>query len=236
MLEKVDLTQKLKDKKDYEEALAKYQLRLLRLERRIVETGTPVLIAFEGWDAAGKGGAIRRLTERLDPRGYKVYAICAPDAFEKSHHYLHRFWVRLPRKGEIAIFDRTWYGRVLVERVEKFATQKEWRQAYREINEFERMLADAGVVILKFYLHISKDEQLRRFRERETDPYKQWKITDEDWRNRKKWNRYEEAVEEMLEKTDTGVAPWRLVPANFKWYARVRVLKTAVKTLEDVLE
>ncbi|MSS73764.1 MAG: UDP-galactose-lipid carrier transferase [Candidatus Latescibacteria bacterium] len=235
MLEKIDLTQKFKNKKDYEKALATYQLRLLQLEGRIIEAETPVLIAFEGWDAAGKGGAIRRLTQRLDPRAYKVYATRAPDAVEKTHHYLHRFWLRLPRKGEVAIFDRTWYGRVLVERVERFATKEEWRRAYREINEFERTLVDSGVVLLKFWLHISKDEQLRRFREREANPYKQWKIGPEDWRNRKKWNRYEEAVEEMLEKTDTRNAPWRLVPANFKWYARVSVLKTMVRTLEGVL-
>lgn len=235
MLEKIDLTKKLKDKDEYEKLLDKYQFRLLQLERRIVDSGTPVLIAFEGWDAAGKGGAIKRLTERLDPRGYRVHPIAAPDPVEKSHHYLHRFYLRLPRRGEIAIFDRTWYGRVMVERVEGFAKKKEWKRAYREINEFERMLVDDGVVILKFWLQISKDEQLRRFRERETNPYKQWKITVEDWRNRKKWNQYEEAVEEMLEKTDTDVAPWHLVPANFKWYARVHVLRATVRTLEKGL-
>lgn len=235
MLEKTDLTLKLRDKEEYEELLDRYQLRLLRLERRIVETGAPVLIAFEGWDAAGKGGAIKRLTERLDPRGCKVYPIGAPDVTEKSHHYLRRFWLRLPRRGEIAILDRTWYGRVLVERVEGFAKKKEWKRAYQEINEFERMLADDGVVILKFWLHISKDEQLRRFREREKNPYKQWKITDEDWRNRKKWGQYEEAVEEMLERTGAGPAPWHVVPSNFKWYARICVLRTTVRTLEKAL-
>lgn len=235
MLEKVDLTLKLKDKREYRKLLDKFQLRLLQLERRIVDGPSPVLIAFEGWDSAGKGAAIKRLTERLDPRGYKVYPIAAPDALEKSYHYLRRFWLRLPRRGEIAIFDRTWYGRVLVERIEGFAGKPEWKRAFREINEFERMLTDDGVVLLKFWLHISKGEQLKRFRTREKDPYKQWKITKEDWRNRKRWGKYQEAVEDMLERTDTRNAPWHVVPAEYKWYARVHILRATVQTLEKAL-
>jgi polyphosphate kinase 2 (PPK2 family) len=224
---------KLKDKEEYEERLKQHQLSLLHLERRIFQKGRRAIIAFEGWDAAGKGGAIRRLTERLDPRGFKVYPIAAPRPEEQARHYLWRFWQRLPGPGEIAIFDRTWYGRVLVERIEGFARKDAWRRAYDEINQFEKLLVDDGCPIVKFFLHISKKEQLRRFHEREKDPYKDWKIGPEDWRNRKRWKQYERAIGDMFARTDTRAAPWHLVPANHKWYARTEVLRRTVESLAD---
>jgi polyphosphate kinase 2 (PPK2 family) len=208
-------------------------LSLLHLERRIFQKGRRAIIAFEGWDAAGKGGAIRRLTERLDPRGYKVYPIAAPRPEEQARHYLWRFWHRIPGPGEIASIDLTRYGRVLMERIEGFARKEEWRRAYDEINQFEKLLADDGCPIVKFFLHISKKEQLRRFHEREKNPYKEWKIGPEDWRNRKRWKQYERAIDDMFDRTDTGAAPWHLVPANHKWYARTEVLRRTVESLED---
>ena len=224
---------KLKDKDEYEKRLRDSQLRLLRLEQRIYQKKRRVVIMFEGWDASGKGGSIRRLTERLDPRGFKVYPIAAPKPEEQGRHYLWRFWDRLPVPGEIAIFDRSWYGRVLVERVEHFARKEEWKRAYDEINQFEKLLVDDGCPVLKFFLHITKKEQLRRFEEREKNPYKNWKIGPEDWRNRKHWKDYERAIEDMLERTDTGHAPWALIAANHKWYARTEVLRRAAERLED---
>ena len=179
-LDKLDLDKKLESKQEYEELLEEYQLRLLKLQRKIIEKGIAVCVAYEGEDAAGKGGNIKRLTEALDPRGYEVHPIGAPTVVEKSHHWLRRFWLRLPTRGRIAIFDRTWYGRVLVERIEKFAKKDEWQRAYKEINEFERTLVDNGTVIVKFWIHISKKEQLDRFKKREKDPWKNWKLTDED--------------------------------------------------------
>lgn len=232
MLDQVDLSVSLGDKKKYQKKLKKLQLRMVLLQRKIIEARRAVLIVYEGWDAAGKGGNIRRLTERLDPRGLDVHPIGAPTAAEKAHHYLRRFWVRLPSRGRIAIFDRSHYGRVLVERVEGFATPEQWQRAYREINEFERQLTDDGTIILKFWLHISKEEQLKRFQERESNPYKKWKITGEDWRNRGKWDQYYDAVEEMLRMTSTPNAPWHIVPGNCKKYARVFTLKTICKAIE----
>jgi polyphosphate kinase 2 (PPK2 family) len=223
----------LQDKNEYEERLSRYQLRLLRLQQTLFQKQRRAMIAFEGWDAAGKGGAIRRISEKLDPRGCHVWPISAPNGDEQGRHYLWRFWQRVPAPGEIAIFDRTWYGRVLVERVEKFATKMEWRRAYDEINQFEKMLADDGCPVIKIFLHISKKEQLKRFEEREKNPYKHWKITDDDWRNRKKWKQYEKAIDEMFERTDTGTSPWVLIGANHKWYARSETLKTVVETLEE---
>jgi len=222
----------LKDKKEYEERLAKYQLRLLRLQQMMHQKERRAIVALEGWDAAGKGGAIRRLTEKLDPRGFKVWPIAAPRPDEQGRHYLWRFWQRLPAPSELAVFDRTWYGRVLVERVEKFASKEEWRRAYDEINQFEKELVDDGCPVIKIFLHITKKEQLRRFDERVENPYKKWKIGPDDWRNRKKWNKYEEAIDDMFERTDTGSAPWLLIPANRKWYARTEVLKRVVEALE----
>jgi polyphosphate kinase 2 (PPK2 family) len=224
---------RLQDKNDYEDRLKKFQLRMLRLQQHLYQKRRRAVVAFEGWDAAGKGGAIRRLTEKLDPRGFHVWPIGAPRPDEQGRHYLWRFWQRLPAPGEIAVFDRTWYGRVLVERVEGFASKSEWKRAYGEINEFEKVLADDGVPIVKIFLHITKDEQLRRFKEREHNPYKKWKIGPEDWRNRKRWSDYEVAIDDMFRKTSTKRAPWNALAANAKWYARTEVLRTVVKTLEE---
>jgi PPK2 family polyphosphate:nucleotide phosphotransferase len=231
ILSSLDLSKKL-SKKDYEEKLKTYQLKLLRLQRKLYEKQVPLILVFEGWDAAGKGGVIKRLTETLDPRGFNVHPIGAPTETEKKHHYLWRFWQRIPQRGAIAVFDRSWYGRVLVERVEKFAEPEEWGRAYEEINQFEKMLVDDGYHILKFWLHISKEEQLKRFKEREQNPLKRWKLTEEDWRNREKWDKYEKAVEEMVQKTSTSHAPWHLIEAENKKYARVKVLKTIVEAFE----
>jgi polyphosphate kinase 2 (PPK2 family) len=231
-LDKLNLDKKLESKQEYEELLEEYQLRLLKLQRRIIEKGIPVCVLYEGEDAAGKGGNIKRLTEALDPRGYEVYPIAAPSEEDKAHHWLRRFWLRLPLRGRIAIFDRTWYGRVLVERVEKFAKKEEWLRAYQEINEFERTLVDNGMVLVKFWIHISKKEQLDRFKRREKDPWKNYKLTQEDWRNREKWDQYIEALEDMFAKTDTDYAPWTIIEGNWKWWARVKALKTVVNRIE----
>ena len=234
MLEIIDLSKKLSPKK-YRRKLNRYQFQARLLGYQVYEQQRPVIIVFEGWDAAGKGGAIKRLTERLDPRGYVVHPIAAPKGDDAEKHYLWRFWRRLPARGEMAIFDRSWYGRVMVERIEGFCTEAEWRRAYREINDFERQLVDFGAIILKFWMHISKDEQLRRFQARQQTPHKAWKLTDEDWRNRKKWELYEQAVEDMLIKTTTARAPWTIVAGNDKNYARIQVLKTFVKRLSQEL-
>jgi len=218
----------------YKSTMRDYQLELLNIQRLLAKSKHSVLVIVEGPDAAGKGGAIKRVVEKLDPRGVRVYSIVKPTAEEYQHHYLWRFWNKLPAYGQIAIFDRSWYGRVLVERVEGFATEAEWKRAYQEINDCERMLTDDGAVIIKLYLHISKEEQLSRFKEREADPYKNWKITDEDWRNRQHWNEHNRAAEEMVQLTDTEYAPWTIIPANYKWYARVQVLKTVVRRLEKL--
>lgn len=194
--------------------------------------GPPLCIVFEGWDASGKGGAIKRVVEPLDPRHVRVVSIAAPSVDEKRHHFLTRFWPQLPGWGGMAVLDRSWYGRVLVERVEGFATEDQWRRAYEEIKSFERMLTDEGMVLMKFWMHISHDEQLRRFSAREAEPVKRWKITEEDWRNREKRPEYELAVTEMLERTDTSFAPWTVVEANDKRHARVKVVETVVESLE----
>ena len=235
VLSGIDLSKKL-EKDDYKKQLKKLQKRLEELHSEIYLLRIPVVIGFEGWDAGGKGGAIKRLTSHLDPRGYRVNPTAAPNDIEKVHHYLWRFWNDVPKAGHIAIFDRTWYGRVMVERIEGFCTEAEWRRAYQEINEMESHMANAGAVILKFWLHIDKDEQERRFTERQNNPAKQWKITDEDWRNREKWDEYEEAVNEMLVRTSTTYAPWIVVEGNDKYYARVKVLKTVVEALEQKIK
>jgi polyphosphate kinase 2 (PPK2 family) len=235
ILSQVNLNQALTDK-EYQEQLVRHQVALSQLAYQVYVQKRPVVIVFEGWDAAGKGGAIKRLTERLDPRGYVVYPIAAPAGEDKTHHYLYRFWRRLPDRGQIAVFDRSWYGRVMVERIEGFCTEAEWKRAYREINQFERQLADFGTIIFKFWMHISKDEQLRRFEERQNTPYKAWKLTAEDWRNREKWEQYEVAVEEMLLKTSTVTAPWTIVEGNDKAWSRIKVLKTVVETLSRELD
>lgn len=231
MLESLDLSRKL-TRAEYDQQADRLQNQLHLLGYQVYEQQRPVVLVFEGWDAAGKGGAIKRLTEKLDPRGYVVWPIAAPHGDDKDRHYLYRFWRRLPEKGQIAIFDRSWYGRVLVERVEGFCTTAAWQRAYHEINQFEREIVEFGGIVLKFWLHISQAEQLRRFKERQKIAYKQWKITDEDWRNRGKWEDYERAVEDMLLKTSTYLAPWTVVEANDKLYARVKVLKTLVAKLQ----
>jgi len=190
---------------------------------------------FEGWDAGGKGGAIRRLTRALDARDYRVIPIASPNDDEAAHHYLWRFWRQVRRAGRVTIFDRSWYGRVLVERVEGFATPLEWRRAYTEINEFERQLTEFGIVLVKFWLHITPEEQLHRFEERQTIEYKRWKLTDEDWRNREKWDLYERAVQEMVERTSTRDAPWTLVEGNCKRFGRLKILGTVSEALEAAL-
>ena len=235
MLETLDLTRKL-DRAAYATQMARRQLQIRELGWQVYQRKRPVVIVFEGWDAAGKGGAIKRITEKLDPRGYVVYPISAPHGEDKTRHYLYRFWRRLPEKGQIAIFDRSWYGRVLVERVEGFATEPAWRRAYKEINSFERQLHEFGAIVVKFWIHISREEQLRRFEERRSVGYKAWKLTDEDWRNREKWPLYEDAVEEMLLRTSTRICPWTLVEGNDKYHARVKAITTVVDTLSRELE
>ncbi len=190
---------------------------------------------FEGWDASGKGGAIRRLTSALDARDYQVISIAAPTDEENAHHYLWRFWRHLSRAGRVSIFDRSWYGRVLVERVEGFATEKEWRRAYTEINQFEQQLVDHGIMLIKFWIHVSRDEQERRFNARKEIPHKRWKLTAEDWRNREKWDQYELAVHDMVERTSTQIAPWVLVPGNDKQYARCKVLEVVGRRLKQAV-
>jgi AMP-polyphosphate phosphotransferase len=235
MLEKLDMRQRL-SKPEYEEQIGRAQVRLRELEFHVYKKRVPVLCVFEGWDAAGKGGAIKRVTEMLDPRGFSVSAYAAPKGDEKTHHYLWRFWRELPRSGHVAIFDRSYYGRVLVERVEGFCAEGAWRRAYREINEFEQHQYSFGMVICKFWLQITKQEQLRRFKGRETDPYRSYKLTDEDWRNRSRWDTYTQAVEDMLLHTSTRGAPWTVVEANDKYFARVKVLKTIVAAIEERLK
>lgn len=235
VLSKVDLAKSLTDE-EYKAKLDKLQKKLEILHSELYRLRIPVVLGFEGWDAAGKGGAIRRLTSHLDPRGYKVCPTASPNDIEKVHHYLWRFWNNIPKAGHIAIFDRTWYGRVMVERIEGFCTEGEWRRAYEEINEMEQHLANYGAVILKFWLHIDKNEQERRFNDRMKNPEKQWKITDEDWRNREKWDQYEEAVNEMLVRTSTTYAPWIVVEGNSKYYARVKVLESVVEALEKKIK
>lgn len=218
----------------YKSLLKKHQLRLLGLQRLLMESRRSVVVVVEGPDAAGKGGAIRRVVEKLDPRTVRVYSTIKPTTEEYQHHYMWRFWTKLPPYGQIGIFDRSWYGRVLVERVEGFATEAEWQRAYEEINQFEKLLYDDGTAILKFYLHISKDEQLKRFRRRAADPMKHWKINDEDWRNRAKWEQHNEAAEEMLARTSTTYAPWTLIPANYKWYVRTRMVQAVADCIESM--
>lgn len=220
------------DRERYEKDLDRLQAKLRRLQNVAYRKRIPVALAYEGWDAAGKGGNIRRLVSGLDPRGYRVIPIAAPTGEEKNHHYLWRFWKHAPRKGHIFIFDRTWYGRVLVEKIEGFCTPEECERAYGEIVEMEQEWAKAGAIIMKFWLHLSKDEQLRRFKLREKTPHKLWKITDEDWRNREKWDDYAQAVDLMLKRTNSKGAPWIVVESNCKLHARTKVLKAVVEQLE----
>ena len=234
VLKKVDLSKKL-DRETYEKKLEELQKKLTLLHSEIYAKRIPVVLAFEGWDAGGKGGAIKRLTRALDPRGYTVNPTSSPNDIERAHHYLWRFWTKMPKDGHIAIFDRTWYGRVMVERIEGFCTTQEWQRAFKEMNQMEQQLVNHGAIVIKFWMHIDKEEQERRFKERQENPDKQWKITDEDWRNREKWELYEQAVDEMMVRTSTVNAPWVIVEGNDKLYARIKVLETVVDALEKRL-
>jgi polyphosphate kinase 2 (PPK2 family) len=239
-LDDLDLSLSL-SRKEGEARLAEAQQRLLGLRLRLGgltgdgSLGPPVCVLFEGWDASGKGGAIKRLVDGLDPRHVRVKQYAAPTPDEKRHHWLERFWPALPGWGGMAVLDRSWYGRVLVERVEGFATADEWRRAYGEIDAIERMLCDDGMVLVKFFLHLSSAEQKRRFEARAKDPLKSWKLTDEDWRNRRKRKQYEAAIEDMLDATDTSFAPWHLIEAEDKRFARVKVVETVNARIEAAL-
>ena len=234
-LRDVPLEGKTLDEEEYKKELKELQAKLGQLHNRLYRKRVPVIIAYEGWDAAGKGGNIKRLTGALDPRGFEVHPIASPEPHEKARHYLWRFWTRLPQDGHIAIFDRTWSGRVMVERLEGFCSENDWQRAYYEMNEFERELHNWGAVILKFWVQIDKDTQLARFTERQNTPSKQWKITDEDWRNREKWDLYEQAVDEMLQKTSTTYAPWHILESVDKKYARIKALHIVIDALEKAL-
>lgn len=220
---------------DYKKTLKKLQDRLGELHAIIYRERIPVVLVYEGWDAAGKGGNIKRVVQALDPRGYEVIPIAAPTPPELHHHYLWRFWNALPKTGHFAIYDRSWYGRLMVERIEGFCTESDWHRAFTEINEFERSIVDWGAVLLKFWVHIDADEQLRRFTMRQETPEKQWKITDEDWRNREKWPQYEEAINDMLKYTSTDYADWHIIESNNKQYARIKALRILIAALEERL-
>ncbi|MBR1829109.1 MAG: polyphosphate:AMP phosphotransferase [Atopobiaceae bacterium] len=220
------------DDEEYHTQLKALQSRLSALHNEVYLKRIPVVIAYEGWDAAGKGGNIKRITAALDPRGYQVIPIASPEPHEKARHYLWRFWNRLPKSGHITVFDRTWYGRVMVERLEGFCSENDWQRAYNEINEFEKELTDAGTVVIKFWVQIDSQTQLERFTDRQNTPEKQWKITEEDWRNREKWDLYEGAINEMLRKTNTTFAPWHVLESNDKHYARIKALSIVVDALE----
>jgi polyphosphate:AMP phosphotransferase len=232
LFNQLDLSQRVDDA-TYEKKLEKLQAKLGFLTRKLHRRQRSMVLVFEGPDAAGKGGAIRRLTEAMDARDYHVTAIGAPTDDERAHPYLWRFWLQLPRLGRVNLFDRSWYGRVLVERVEGFIQRPDWQRAYSEINAFEKQLTDFGTIVLKFWLAVSPEEQLRRFQNREETPYKQYKLTEEDWRNRAKWDHYQLAASEMVEKTSSERAPWILVEADNKEWARIKILHTVVERLEE---
>jgi polyphosphate:AMP phosphotransferase len=231
VLDAVDLSARI-ESEDYLKRLPELQGRLNRAYRARHARGQGAVLVFEGWDAAGKGGGIRRIIPAIDARHIEVHRIAQPTEEESAHHYLWRFWRRLPRAGEIAVFDRSWYGRVLVERIEGFATEGEWRRAYAEINDFEHRLIEHGMAVVKFWIHISPEKQESRFQKREKIPYKRYKLTADDWRNRGRWDAYSEAVHEMVERTSSARAPWTLVPGNQKQFARLKVLETLCQALE----
>ncbi|MFA4985367.1 MAG: polyphosphate:AMP phosphotransferase [Candidatus Brocadiia bacterium] len=235
ILDTVDLAQTIEESK-YKKELERLSGKFNLYSRRAKAQGRSTVMLFEGWDAAGKGGLIRRIASALDARDYAIIPIAAPTDEEKARHYLWRFWRHLPRTGRLTVFDRTWYGRVLVERVEGFAKEAEWRRAYSEINDFEAQLVDHGYLLFKFWLHISKEEQLRRFKEREATPFKRFKITDEDWRNREKWDAYEIAANEMVERTSTGHAPWVLLAGNDKKFARIQAFRNICERMKNSLK
>jgi AMP-polyphosphate phosphotransferase len=224
------------DRAEYKRRRDRNHKQLVTLQQRLYRANVPVVIVFEGWDASGKGGAISRLLKHIDPRGYHLYAIGAPTQEELEHHYLRRFWLRLPSKGRIALFDRSWYGRVMVERVEGYATAAEWRRAYDEINHFEQLLTDDGCLVIKFFLHISREEQEQRFAARADNPLKSWKLTPEDYRNRGKWSEYEKATDEMLAKTDKPNARWYVIAANDKRHARITVQDIVIEAFRRGLQ
>lgn len=234
-LSRLDMDKRVGRKK-YERKLARLQERLREVSLAYRAQHRRSVVLFEGWDAAGKGGVIRRMSWPLDPRGLKVWPIAAPTPDEQGQHYLYRFWKRLPRPGQMVVFDRSWYGRVLVERVEGFAAEAEWSRAYSEINEFERMLDDDGIRLVKIFLHITPEEQLDRFRQRWSDPLKRWKLSAEDLRNRSRWPEYETAIEDMFRKTSTVPQPWVAVPANDKRYARLAAMRAVVKRLAAAVD
>ncbi len=236
LLSEVDLSGKTVKESKYPEELKKRQKELAKLHSKIYQRKIPAVILFEGWDAAGKGGAIKRIGSALDPRGYEAVPIAAPDKTELNHHYLWRFWKALPKTGHITIFDRTWYGRVMVEKIEGFTPPERCAMAYREINEFERELTRSGIVVIKMWLQIDKDEQEKRFNDRMNNPEKQWKITDEDWRNRAKWDEYESAVNDMIKNTSTDFAPWNIIEANDKLFARIKALDIVINALGNALK
>lgn len=235
-LSEIKLENKALQPTKYADELKKARKELARLHGKIYKKKIPVIMAFEGWDAAGKGGAIKRISYALDPRGYEAVPVAAPDKRELNHHYLWRFWNDLPKTGHITIFDRSWYGRVMVERIEGFTPKERCDMAYREINEFEEELIRGGAIVLKFWLHIDKDEQLRRFNDRAQNPLKQWKITEEDWRNREKWDIYEAVVDEMISKTSTKAAPWNVIEANDKLYARIKIMTIIIDALSEKIK
>jgi polyphosphate kinase 2 (PPK2 family) len=234
MLEKVDLTKKLA-KSEFKSRLPYLRNRLYDLQKACWDAGIPSVILFEGWDAAGKGSSVNLLTQRLDPRGFKLYAIQAPRTYERHMPWLWRFWLKLPNYGQMAIFDRSWYGRVLVERVEGFTREDEWRTAYRDIADFERTIADDGCVVCKFFLHISKAEQKLRFKQIQKDPLENWRIQPEDWEHHRKYEEYVAAIEEMLARTDTEWGPWTIVEATDRSWTRVKIFETIIKRLESAL-
>ena len=232
MLEKIDLNKNLPQKK-YKERMPQLRNRLYDLQKACWEAGIPSVIVFEGWDAAGKGTSISALTQRLDPRGFKLYPVQAPRTYETHMPWLWRFWLKLPNYGQMAIFDRSWYGRVLVERVEELAPESLWRRAYRDIMDFERTMADDGYVVIKFWLHISKDEQRRRFKSLEKDPLTAWHVQPEDWEHHRQYEEYTVAVEEMLERTETEWGPWTIVEATDRYWAHVKIVETIALRLQE---
>lgn len=234
MLEKIDLTRKL-DKTEFKELMTGLEERLYGVQKASWDAHIPVIILFEGWDAAGKGTSIQALTSPIDPRGYKLYPIRAARTYEKKRPWLWRFWTKIPARGEWAIFDRSWYGRVLVERVEKLIPEAEWRRGYRDILDFERTLADDGTLIIKFFMHISKQEQKRRFEKLVKDPLSAWHVTPEDWDHHRHYSDWYKAYEEMLERTDSEWGPWTIVEATNKRYTQAKIIKTIVKALEHRL-
>lgn len=236
LLSEISMKGKEISQKEYKERLKKLQKKLGKLHNRLYRKQVPVILVYEGWVTAGKGGNIKRITEALDPRGFEVHPIASPEPHEKARHYLWRFWIRLPKTGHVAVFDRSWYGRVMVERLEGFCTENDWRRAYHEINEFEKELTQWGAVLIKFWVQIDKDTQLERFTVRENTPEKQWKITQEDWRNREKWDAYEDAVNEMLQKTSTEYAPWYILESVDKKYARIKALEIVIREIEKKLK